>query len=177
MLAYAPLDVSPIYVVVKFNVLTPRQAALAMSQSGRTGRPSKHPKLVRHTLLDPNQPSNHVDRHRIFSLQRSGQVGLRTSYIPTSSPEKEDKDIPARTLPTGADPTAHTDNNPWNETEYFDPACEVDDAFGAPEVPTAEKRRRRTAGVSLQCYEEAVSNLRTYRTIPCPFGYQNVKHT
>ncbi|KAG1797493.1 uncharacterized protein HD556DRAFT_1431147 [Suillus plorans] len=117
-----------------------------MSQSGCTGRPSKRPKLVRHTLLDPNQPSNHVDRHRIFSLQRSGQVGLQTSYIPTSSPEKEDKDIPACTLPTGADPTAHTDDDPWNETEYFDPACEVDDAFGAPEVPTAEKRRRRTAG-------------------------------
>ncbi|KAG2047143.1 hypothetical protein BDR06DRAFT_976975 [Suillus hirtellus] len=121
-------------------------AALAMSQSGCTGCPSKRPKLVRHTPLDPNQPSNHVDRHRIFSLQPSGQVGLRTSYIPTSSPEKEDENIPLHTVPADSDPTMPTKDNPWNEMEYFDPASEVDNVLGVPEIPMAKKRRRRTAG-------------------------------
>jgi hypothetical protein len=115
MLAYVPLDVLLIYLVVKFDVLTLREAVLAMSQSGCTGRPSKHPKLVRHTLPDPNQPSNHVDRHRIFSLQPSSQIALQTSYIPASSLEKEDKNIPSHTVPTGADSTMPTDYDPWNE--------------------------------------------------------------
>ncbi|KAG1809164.1 uncharacterized protein BJ212DRAFT_1302727 [Suillus subaureus] len=62
-----------------------------MSQSGCTGCPSKHPKLIRHTQPDTTQPLNHVNRHHMFSLQPSGQLALRTSYIPATLPEKEDE--------------------------------------------------------------------------------------
>ncbi|KAG1737598.1 hypothetical protein EDD22DRAFT_852172 [Suillus occidentalis] len=124
------------HMVLKFNMLMLREAALAMLQSGRTGHPSKCPKLIRHTQQDTTQPSNYVDRHRMFSLWPSGQLALRTSYIPASSLE-EDKNIPLYTVPTGADSTTPTDYDPWNEMEYL----EADDAFGGPETPTAKKTR------------------------------------
>lgn len=146
VLAYVLLDVSLIYLLVKFSVLMLREAALAMSQSGRTGCPSKRPKLIRHTQQDTTQPSNYVDRHRVFSLQPSGQFALRTTYIPAALP-KEDENA----VDTDAGPTIPTDDDPWNEMVPFDPSSEVDDVLGAPEIPMAKKRRRRTAGVSLQC--------------------------
>ncbi|KAG1799950.1 uncharacterized protein BJ212DRAFT_1488204 [Suillus subaureus] len=113
-----------------------------MSQSGHTGCPSKHPKLVRHTQPDTTQPSNHVNRHRMFSLQPSSQLALRTSYIPATLPEKEDENA----VDTDAGPTVPTEDDPWNKMVPFNPSSEVDNVLGAPEMPMAEKRCRRTAG-------------------------------
>jgi hypothetical protein len=88
----------------------------------------------------------------MFSLRPSGQLALRTSYIPATLPEKEDENA----ADTDAGPTIPTEDDPWNEMVPFDPSSEVDDVFGAPEIPMAKKRRRRTARVSLQCYMKII---------------------
>lgn len=103
----------------------------------RAGRPTKWPRLVKHTaLLDaPDQV-----RHRIFSLQPSGQISLRTSY---TTPDL----TPDGTLFDAQPQPADTD--PWNEVEQFTPALCEDTSLG---TEVLKARHRKTVRVCLACF-------------------------
>ncbi|KAG2365285.1 hypothetical protein BDR07DRAFT_1481550 [Suillus spraguei] len=74
------------------------------------GRPSKKPRLVRHVLSDPTGASScNVQRHRIYAVDPTGQIDLRTTYL--------------NGTPAGATPELELGINtnlfedPWNESQ------------------------------------------------------------
>ncbi|KAG2117119.1 uncharacterized protein F5147DRAFT_742928 [Suillus discolor] len=75
------------------------------------GRPSKKPKLVRHTI-STDSAAAHVHRHQIFALQRDGEFALRTSYLPANPLAISDSVVKSS--------ESHSDDtfNPWNKVEF-----------------------------------------------------------
>ncbi|KAG1897935.1 uncharacterized protein F5891DRAFT_1129642 [Suillus fuscotomentosus] len=92
-----------------------------MSQSTkRAGRPTKRPRLVKHTASLDAPDQVHHDRHCIFSLQPSGRITLRTTYIPPNLM----LDDPGESTLFDAQPEP-ADTDPWNEVGHFTPViCE-----------------------------------------------------
>ncbi|KAG2132161.1 hypothetical protein BD769DRAFT_1627646 [Suillus cothurnatus] len=74
------------------------------------GRPSKKPCLVRHVLSDPTGASScNIQRHRIYAVDPTGQIDLRTTYL--------------NGTPAGATPELELGVNtnlfedPWNKSQ------------------------------------------------------------
>lgn len=104
------------------------------------GRPSKKPRLVRSSYSLPGSAgrySQNVHRHRIFTVQSTGQVNLRTRYIDAVLPASDVSE-------TECDIGTNSHNmDPWNEIQYDDSEPQVHD-----DVLVAKEKRKRTAGVS-----------------------------
>lgn len=99
-------------------------------------RPSKKPRLVRHTI-STDSAAAHVHRHRIFALQQDGEFALRTSYLPANTLSISDS--------VTESPESGSHNNhfadPWNEAE-FEPAQNEPTTIIMEEVIKAKRTRR-----------------------------------
>ncbi|KAG2120428.1 uncharacterized protein F5147DRAFT_741483 [Suillus discolor] len=98
------------------------------------GRPSKKPKLLRHTI-STDSAAAHVHRHQIFALQQDGEFALRTSYLPAN---------PLSISDSVAESPESPNNNladPWNEVE-FDPVQNEPTTTVTEEVIKAKRTRR-----------------------------------
>ncbi|KAG2144653.1 uncharacterized protein EDB93DRAFT_1241226 [Suillus bovinus] len=102
-----------------------------MSQSRRAGRPTKRPRLVKHTQTVPNAPDQ-VQRHRIFSLQPTGQISLRTSYIPANITDDLGESA--------------SDPDPWNEVEHSAPVICEDTDLPFAESEVLRERHQKNSG-------------------------------
>ncbi|KAG1762145.1 hypothetical protein EDD22DRAFT_979916 [Suillus occidentalis] len=100
------------------------------------GRPSKKPRLVRHTI-STDSAAAHVHRHRIFALQQDGEFALRTSYLPANP--LSISDLVTESPESGSHNNHFAD--PWNEAE-FEPAQNEPTTIIMEEVIKAKRTRR-----------------------------------
>ncbi|KAG1836053.1 hypothetical protein DFJ58DRAFT_735266 [Suillus subalutaceus] len=98
-----------------------------MSQHRCAGRPTKRPRLVKHTQTVANAPDQ-VQRHRIFSLQPTGQISLRTSYIPANITDDLGESA--------------SDPDPWNKVEH---SADTNLPFAESEV--LRERHQKNSGL------------------------------